>query len=90
VKFIDRETGLTPVEIVERIELSNIVFDNINPNQMFMASLYFSCLIRHTSLFFFKSRHLHEVLNRLSLTKGFVTERDFWLKTEDYILRVKG
>lgn len=28
VKFIDRDTGLKPLEIVERIELSNTILDN--------------------------------------------------------------
>lgn len=90
VKFIDRDTGLKPLEIVERIELSNTIMDNTSLSNQFLASLYFTCLVRHTSLFFFKSKHLHTVLHRLATSTGFVNERDFWLKTEDYVLRVKN
>lgn len=53
VKFIDRETSLKPHEFIDRIELSNIILDNCAPDHKFIASLYFTCLVRHTSLFFF-------------------------------------
>ena len=84
VKFIgepaDHET------ILDRIELSNLILDNLSPGLPFLSSLYFTVLVRHTSLFFFRTRHLLTVLNLLSNTK-FRSERDFWLKTEDYIMR---
>ena len=39
------------------------------------------------SLFFFRSRHLFKVLSALADFRP--GERDFWIKTEDYVLRVK-
>lgn len=46
------------------------------------------CMLKSMSLFFFKCRHLLLVLK--SLTEVRPNERDFWLRTEDYILRVKN
>lgn len=44
-------------------------------------------MLQHTSLFFFRSQHLEKVLDTFSRHPKFQRERDFWLKSEDMILR---
>ena len=90
VKLIDKETAFQHAEILDRIELTNILLDETTdrpPSVHLINSLYFTCLLKNMSLFFFRSRHLFRVLDILADTKP--AERDFWIKSEDYVLRVK-
>ena len=91
VKLMDKETAFQHADILDRIELTNIILDEIPkerlPSQHLINTIYFTCLLKNTSLYFFRSRHLFRVLESLAdLRPG---ERDFWIKSEDYVLRVK-
>ena len=87
---------------VDKIELANLIMDHQDLMQsglsnealidmnVYLERLYYQVIIPKTSLFFFKSRHLIPTLRLLSIHPKFKHERDFWLKTEDLIMRVKG
>ena len=47
-------------------------------------------ILKSTSLFFFRSRHLLKVLDVISESKYYQKDDSFWLRTEDLILRVKS
>ena len=95
-KLINKKTALTGPE-VDLIELTNIIMDH---NQLvrkessfmkdFMSAMYFTVLLPFPSLFFFRSRHLFETLELMARDEFFLKEKDFWLKSEDLILRTKG
>ena len=91
VKLMDKETAFQHSDILDRIELTNIILDEApierTPSSHLINTIYFTCLLKNTSLFFFRSRHLLRVLT--CLTELRPGERDFWIKTEDYVLRVK-
>ena len=89
---MDKETAFEHSEILERIELVNIILDeqqlsDKKPSAHLLNTIYFTCLLKNISLFFFRSRHLFKVLDALADLRP--DERDFWIKTEDYVLRVK-
>ena len=96
IKLINKKTALTGPE-VDLIELTNIIMDH---NQLvrkessfmkdFMSAMYFTVLLPFPSLFFFRSRHLFETLELMAHDEFFLKEKDFWLKSEDLILRTKG
>ena len=58
------------------IDLSNVILDNVDLKQAndqnkeliydIVQALYFNVIMRNTSLFFFRSKHLLDVLNHLS------------------------
>lgn len=88
VKILDRESGFSQVQILDRIELSNILIDELPKLQDDLVnSLYFTCFLKNMSLSFFKIEQLMKILSALSVLRP--KERDFWLRAEDYVLRVK-
>lgn len=63
---MDKETAFKHEDILDRIELTNIILDEIPiervPSQHLINTIYFTCLLKNTSLYFFRSRHLFRVL----------------------------
>jgi hypothetical protein len=95
-KLINKKTALTGPE-VDLIELTNILMDQNrlikNDSSFmkdFMSAMYFTVLLPFPSLFFFRSRHLFETLELMAHDEYYLKEKDFWLKSEDLILRTKG
>ena len=84
VKLINTNTALKGPE-VDLIELANILMDHqefIEKDEVFMreylSALYYRVIIPHTSLFFFRSRHLLPTLELLVNEVTYRREKDFW------------
>jgi len=102
--MIDPATPSDKLEVLDKFILVNLIFDFCASLQTstieatfgeqlaekFYRALYFDLILTHTSLFFFKSTCLFTVLERLSRHPRYMNERDFWLKSEDLVLRVKN
>jgi hypothetical protein len=97
-KLFDKKSALT--EAADKIELTNIVLEVVpeldvtNPDQQarsfteqLLSAIYYGQMLPHTSLFFYRCAHLERVLSSLALHPKYSKERDFWLKSEDMILR---
>ena len=88
---------------IEMIDLTNVILDNLDLQKDYQSehggsnlvdevvqALYFNVILKSTSLFFFRSRHLLKVLEVISEPKYYQKDDSFWLRTEDLILRVKS
>lgn len=53
----------------------------------FLNQIFHRCFLHNMSLTFFRLSNLIEILTRLSIQKP--SDRDFWLRCEDYIMRNK-
>ena len=87
----------------EMIDISNVILDNFDITSSETAenhgskmvhdvlqALYFNVILPSTSLYFFRSKHhLLPVLKQLANHKFYSKEDNFWLRSEDLILRVK-
>ena len=96
VKFINKKTAIEGPEI-DLIELANIIMDHakyleLDPDfrKNYLSSLYYKILLPFPSLFFFRSRHLFETLELMVNDDEMRREKNFWLKSEDLVIRVKG
>jgi len=87
-------------EAADKIELGNIILDCIPEldsrivaqqhkqfTEQLLSALYYGQALTQTSLFFYRCKHLERVLETLSRHHQFSKERDFWLKSEDMVLR---
>ena len=97
-KLFDKKTSLE--EAADRIELANIVLDVVpeldssritQEKRQFidqlMNALYYGQMLPHTSLFFFRCSQLERVLDAMARHPKYGKERDFWIKSEDMIIR---
>jgi hypothetical protein len=91
VKLFDKKTAMQ--EAADKIELANIVLD-VMPDlsqdgfvEQLLAAIFYGQMLPHTSLFFFRCVHLERVLTAMAAHPKYSKERDFWLKSEDMILR---
>ena len=80
--------GFTSKQIIDRIELCNILAGAVeNPlaDAEFVRAIYLHCFQANISLTFFRLKNVLFWLG--ALVQHGIGDRDFWLKTEDYILR---
>ena len=85
------------------IDLTNVILDHLDFTKDYQSehggsnlvndvvqALYYNVILKSTSLFFFRSRHLLRILEVISEARHYQKEDSFWLRTEDLILRVKS
>ena len=81
--------GLSESQILERIELCNLVFSlrksDVWNDKAFLEIVYYQCFKVNMSLTFFRLKNVLEFLNHLP--ELGIADADFWLKSEDYIIR---